>query len=125
MVKVRHIDQLPYAFDVEVTAIGDSEDFTGRIQKIFAAACGEIIGGDILRWEGQTKEFKKTDIVWCSTSSMSRLGPTQARNVLPQSRKENYTMTVQPRPKRGLRWCDFRSARSEISTPSRRETGPH
>ncbi len=63
VVKVRYVDQFPYTFDVEVTAIGDSGEFTGRVKRIFAADDGEITGGDILRWKEQEKVFKTTDIL--------------------------------------------------------------
>ena len=63
MVKVRHVDQFSYTLDVEVTAIGDRDEFIGRIQRIFATDDGEICGGDILRLKGQDKVFRKTDVV--------------------------------------------------------------
>jgi hypothetical protein len=63
VVKVGYIDQFLYTFVVEVTAIAASDEFKGRVTAIFAAEGGEITGGDILRWKGKHKAFKKTDIL--------------------------------------------------------------
>jgi hypothetical protein len=68
-VKVRYTEgQSPfeYTLDVEVTAICSSDEFKGRVERVFAAdgpgASGEINGGHILKLVGQEKTFKTVDI---------------------------------------------------------------
>ena len=71
VLKIRYVDQFPYTFDVEVTAIGDSDEFTGRVKRIFAADDGEITGGDILR-AGRSKRryLRKLTSSACSCSPL-------------------------------------------------------
>jgi hypothetical protein len=55
-----------YTLDVEVTAICSSDEFKGRVERVFAVnglgAPGEITGGDRLKLKGQEKTFRTADI---------------------------------------------------------------
>ena len=71
-VKVRYAEGQPsfefeYSLDVEVTAICSFDEFTGRVERVFAVsgpyAPGEIRGGQRLdKLKGQEKTFKTVDV---------------------------------------------------------------
>ena len=62
-VKVLYTDQLRYILQVEVTVASRPNEFTGRIEAIFAEGNGEITGGDVLKWKGQEMTFGNAAIV--------------------------------------------------------------
>jgi hypothetical protein len=62
-IRVRYEDGFKYTLEVKVTALCPSNEFIGRVERVFAVGDGEIEGGDILALKGQEKAFKKEDIV--------------------------------------------------------------
>ena len=62
-VKVPYKDGHKYTLEVEVTAICPSNEFIGRIERVFAAGDGEVTGGDVLDLKGQKMTFKNGDIL--------------------------------------------------------------
>ena len=62
-VKVPYKDGHKYTLEVEVTAICPSNEFIGRIERVFAAGDGEVTGGDILAVKGQEKKFRNENII--------------------------------------------------------------
>lgn len=61
--RVRYIDVLRYVLHVEVTEPGQSGEFVGRIDRVFAEEDGEVTGGDVRKLLGQEMTFKASDIV--------------------------------------------------------------
>ena len=58
-IRVRYEDGFKYTLEVKVTALCPSNEFIGRVERVFAVGDGEIEGGDILALKGQEKAFKK------------------------------------------------------------------
>jgi hypothetical protein len=57
-VKARYEDiDYKYTLDVVVTATRQPDEFTGRVERVFAAGEGEITGGRILGLKGQELTF--------------------------------------------------------------------
>jgi hypothetical protein len=65
-VKIRHVDgEFRYILDVEVTAILSSDEFIGRVERIFSDSGdrGEVTGGQVFaRFRGKEHRFKNTEI---------------------------------------------------------------
>jgi len=62
-IKVRYVDDYAYTFDVNVTALSPSNNFVGRINRIFSDH-SEITGGKILALIGQERTFPQGDILF-------------------------------------------------------------
>ena len=62
-IRVRYEDAFKYTLEAKVTALCPSNEFIGRVERVFAVGDSEIEGGDILALKGQEKAFKKEDIV--------------------------------------------------------------
>jgi hypothetical protein len=61
--RVRYIDGYRYVLHVEVTEPGQSDEFVGRIDGVFAEGDGEVSGGSVRKLLGQEMTFKASDIV--------------------------------------------------------------
>ncbi len=62
-IRVRYEDAFKYTLEVKVTALCPSNEFIGRVERVFAVGDGEIEGGEILALKGQERVFKTEDIV--------------------------------------------------------------
>jgi hypothetical protein len=62
-IRVRYEDGFKYILEVKVTALCPSNEFIGRVERVFAVGDAEIEGGEILALKGQERAFKTEDIV--------------------------------------------------------------
>ena len=62
-IRVRYEDAFKYTLEVKVTALCPSNEFIGRVERVFAVGDAEIEGGEILALKGQERAFKTEDIV--------------------------------------------------------------